>query len=114
MAFFTTFLSGQNSSSDEISEKTFEFSNFVTLELSHAISVILVQSDTYRVAISCEDKYRDDVVVSQNNSTLKIRLKGRKSYKNINLSVVIHMPSVQKLELSGASKVVLETIKTAI
>ena len=63
MAFFTTFLSGQNSKSNEISEKIYEFSNFDTLELSHAISVILVQSDNYRVAISCEDKYRDDVVV---------------------------------------------------
>ena len=111
MAFFTTFLSGQNSTSDEISEKIYEFSNFDTLELSHAISVILVQSDTYRVAISCEDKYRDDVVVLQNNSTLKIRLKGRKSYKNINLSAVIHMPSVKKLEMSGASKVVFRNYK---
>lgn len=111
LAFFTTFLSGQNSTSDEISENIYDFSNFDTLELSHAISVILVQSDTYRVAISCEDKYRDDVVVSQNNSTLKIRLKGRKSYKNINLSAVIHMPSVQKLEMSGASKVVFRDYK---
>ena len=111
LAFFTSFLSGQNSTSDEISEKTYEFSNFDTLELSHAISVILVQSDTYRVAISCEDKYRDDVVVSQNNSTLKIRLKGRKSYKNINLSAVIHMPTVKKLEMSGASKVVFRDYK---
>ena len=111
MAFFTTFLSGQNSTSDEISEKIYEFSNFDTLELSHAISVILVQSDTYRVAISCEDKYRDDIVVLQNNSTLKIRLKGRKSYKNINLSAVIHMPSVKKLEMSGASKVVFRNYK---
>ncbi|MGB1370277.1 MAG: head GIN domain-containing protein [Flavobacteriaceae bacterium] len=111
LAFFTSFLSGQNSTSDEISEKTYEFSNFDTLELSHAISVILVQSDTYRVAISCEDKYRDYVVVSQNNSTLKIRLKGRKSYKNINLSAVIHMPTVKKLEMSGASKVVFRDYK---
>ena len=86
LAFFTTFLSGQNSTSDEISEKIYEFSNFDTPELSHAIYVILVQSDTYSVAISCEDKYMDDVVVTQNNSTLKIQLKGRKSYKNINLS----------------------------
>ena len=111
LAFFTTFLSGQNSKSNEISEKIYEFSNFDTLELSHAISVILVQSDNYRVAISCEDKYRDDVVVLQNNSTLKIRLKGRKSYKNINLSAVIHMPSVKKLEMSGASKVVFRNYK---
>ena len=111
LAFFTTFLSGQNSTSDEISEKIYEFSNFDTLELSHTISVILVQSDTYSVAISCEDKYRDDVVVSQNNSTLKIRLKGRKSYKNINLSAVIHMPTVKKLEMSGASKVVFRDYK---
>ncbi|MDC0570997.1 DUF2807 domain-containing protein [Flavobacteriaceae bacterium] len=111
MAFFTTFLSGQNSKSNEISEKIYEFSNFNTLELSHAISVILVQSDNYRVAISCEDKYRDDIVVLQNNSTLKIRLKGRKSYKNINLSAVIHMPSVKKLEMSGASKVVFRNYK---
>jgi hypothetical protein len=51
LAFFTTFLSGQNSKSNEISE-IYEFSNFNTLELSHAISVILVQSDNYRVAIS--------------------------------------------------------------
>jgi hypothetical protein len=42
LAFFTTFLSGQNSTSDEISEKIYEFSNFDTPELSHAISVILV------------------------------------------------------------------------
>ncbi|MDA0316333.1 MAG: DUF2807 domain-containing protein [Bacteroidetes bacterium] len=111
LAFFTTFLSGQNSTSDEISEKIYEFSNFDTLELSHAISVILVQSDIYSVAISCEDKYMDDVVVTQNNSTLKIQLKGRKSYKNINLSAVIHMPSVQKLEMSGASKVVFRDNK---
>ncbi len=111
LAFFTTFLSGQNSTSDEISKKIYEFSNFDTLELSNAISVILVQSDTCRVAISCEDKYRDDVVVSQDNSTLKIRLKGRKSYKTINLSAVIHMPSVQKLEMSGASKVVFRDYK---
>jgi len=111
LAFFTTFLSGQNSKSNEISEKIYEFSNFNTLELSHAISVILVQSDNYRVAISCEDKYRDDIVVLQNNSTLKIRLKGRKSYKNINLSAVIHMPSVKKLEMSGASKVVFRNYK---
>jgi hypothetical protein len=32
LAFFTTFLSGQNSKSDEISEKIYEFSNFDTLE----------------------------------------------------------------------------------
>jgi len=111
LTFFTTFLSGQNSKSDAMSEKNYEFSNFDTLELSHAISVILVQSDTYKVAISCEDKYRDDVVVSQNNSTLKIQLKGRKSYKNINLSAVIHMPSVKKLQMSGASEVVFRDYK---
>ena len=114
LTFFTTFLSGQNSKSDAMSEKNYEFSNFDTLELSHAISVILVQSDTYKVAISCEDKYRDDVVVSQNNSTLKIQLKGRKSYKNINLSAVIHMPSVKKLQMSGDQKWCLEIIKGRI
>ena len=109
LSLYTSLSGGQNALYDQAStnttENVYDFSNFDTLELSHSISVILVQSDNYKVAIRCEDKYRDNVVVSQNNSTLKIRLKGRKSYKNINLSAVIHMPSVKKLQMSGASKV---------
>lgn len=37
LAFFITFLSGQNSTSDEISEKIYEFSNFDTLAQAYRL-----------------------------------------------------------------------------
>lgn len=111
-----TSLSGcQNADYDRASENTtenvYDFSNFDGLDLSHAISVNVVQSESYKVVVSCNDKYLDDLRVTQNNGTLKIKMTGWKSYRNLDLKAEIHLPALKTLQMSGASIVVLNNLK---
>jgi hypothetical protein len=92
-------------------ENVYDFSNFDGLDLSHAISVNVVQSDSYKVVVSCNDKYLDDLRVTQNNSTLKIKMAGWKNYRNLDLKAEIHLPALKTLQMSGASSVVLNNLK---
>lgn len=71
----------------------------------------MVQSDTYKVVLSCNEKYQDDLRVVQNNTTLKIKMVGWKNYINLDLKAEIHLPSLKKLQMSGASRVVLNNLK---
>ena len=92
-------------------ENVYDYSNFDGLDLSHAISVNVVQSDTYKVVLSCNEKYQDDLRVVQNNTTPKIKMVGWKNYINLDLKAEIHLPSLKKLQMSGASRVVLNNLK---
>ncbi|MDG1778195.1 MAG: DUF2807 domain-containing protein [Flavobacteriaceae bacterium] len=115
LSLYTSFSGCQNVIYDRESanttENVYDYSNFDELDLSHAVSVNVVQSDTYKVVVSCNEKYQDDLRVVQNNSTLKIKMAGWKNYRNLDLKSEIHLPSLKKLQMSGASRVVLNNLK---
>ena len=80
------------------------FRDFSKLDVSHAFEVHLVQSRSYRVVITADDNVMDEVEVSQSGGTLRLGLKRTAlSFENVTLRAEVSMPTLEGLQLSGAS-----------
>ena len=82
-----------------------EFSDFTAVEVSRAFEVKIIQSSSYRVVISADEKLFSDIAVMQNGNTLVIGLKpGIPDPGDLFRKAEISMPELNKLTLSGAIK----------
>ena len=68
--------------SDSIVKSSFDISDFNGIDVSHAISVQIVQADEYKVIVNHNDNLKEFLVIGKSGSGLKIGLKSGKSYKN--------------------------------
>ncbi|MBC7935151.1 MAG: DUF2807 domain-containing protein [Rhizobacter sp.] len=83
--------------------------SFNKIKVSHAIKVIITQSDTESIAVSANDeKYMDDIVTELQGSTLVIKSKGNSwtGRSNRQLKVYISFNKLEEVEVSGASDVI--------
>lgn len=82
--------------------------SFNKIKISHAIKVVITQSDTESIAVSANDeKYIDDIITELEGNTLNIRSKGNNwtGRGNRHLKAYISFKKLEEVEISGASDV---------
>lgn len=84
-----------------------DYSGFSELDLSHAFKVYLSQSDSFHVTITVDDNVWDMVQVSMSGNMLRMGLEGTSiSVQGVTLEAEIHMPTLERADLSGASQLI--------
>lgn len=87
-------------------EKTFNITNFKSLEIGSAFDVDVVPGD-YRVEIIIDESLVDDLLVQKNGDTLKIGLGSKWQFSFFEgpkvLKARIHMPIIENINASGAT-----------
>jgi Putative auto-transporter adhesin, head GIN domain len=77
---------------------------FTTVEAENAFSLDISQAETFSVTVRVDENIQDQVDVSVTGDTLKLRLKGPLRIRgDVTLEASIKMPSLEGLQLSGAS-----------
>jgi hypothetical protein len=82
-----------------------DLSGFTRLVISHAFVADVTQSDTYRVEITVDDNLVDHLDVSKRGDTLYVGMDNLSLFGDVTLRAKITMPTLERLEASGASKV---------
>lgn len=98
--------------SDSIVKSSFDISDFNGIDVSHAISVQIVQADEYKVNVNHNDNLKEFLVIGKSGSVLKIGLKSGKSYKNLKISAIIYTPNIETVKISGAAQVFSSSLTT--
>ncbi len=83
--------------------------SFSGIRVSHAIKVIITQSDTESLAVSANDeKYLEDIITELDGGTLVIRSKNNSwtGKRNRQLKVYVSFKKLEYIDISGASDVV--------
>jgi hypothetical protein len=91
--------------SGDLVTRDMDLSGFTRLEIGYSFRVYLTQSDEYGVNITVDDNIRDRLVVAKSGDTLKIGLEpGALSVQNVTLEAEVSMPTLEGVNLSGASR----------
>lgn len=84
--------------------RDFEFTDFTSVHLSQAFDAEITQSETFSVSVRVDDNILDLIEVDMSGSTLSVGTKSGASLTgNVTLEATITMPTVDGIELSGAS-----------
>ena len=81
-----------------------DFSDFTSVEVSHAFKVEIICSDSYQASITASARLLDYIDVAKSGNTLKISRKSHHSPTGTVPEAQIAMPILNKLRLSGATK----------
>jgi len=79
--------------------------DFTKLEIGHVFQAKVTRSDSFSVSITVDDNLLEYVVVRKSGNTLRIYLKAGYAYIGTTKMVEITMPKIDKLSLSGVSRV---------
>ncbi len=82
-----------------------DFTDFTRLEIGHVFQAKVTRSDSFFISITVDDNLLQYVVVRKSGNTLRIYLKEGCTYIGTTKIVEITMPKIDKLSLSGASRV---------
>ncbi len=82
-----------------------DFTDFTKLEIDHVFQAKVTRSDSFFIGITVDDNLLEYVTVRKSGNTLRICLKEGYTYIGTTKIVKITMPKVDKLSLSGASRV---------
>jgi hypothetical protein len=83
--------------------QTYDFADFKNVEISNAFGFDITRSDNYSVTVSAHQNLFDHMDIKKSGDTLIIRMKPG-SYTNSETRVVIGMPDLSSLDVSGASR----------
>ncbi len=115
-ASFTTCFSQQTIIKDKNAEVR-PVADFTGIKVSGGIDVYLSQSDSYSLAVSAsDDKYRDNIKTEVNNGILEIYYDNDHSLRNNddkNLRAYISFKTLESIEASGASDVIVSSLLTS-
>jgi len=84
--------------------ETLDFQDFSAVDAGSAFQVSITQSSTYSVRITAGENVFDRIEVIQEGETLKISVEPGVFFGAFNAKAEITMPTLNSLELSGASK----------
>ena len=81
----------------------YELNNFTNIEISHAFKYEVSQSSFYGVTVTADDNLFKYIEVIKTGERLEVGLKPNYGYINTHLEVIITMPELRSLDISGAS-----------
>lgn len=87
-----------------LTAKTYDFTDFTGVEVGHAFELEVTPADNYSVTITARQGVLDHVDVTKSGSTLKIDTDTWFLTWHSNPKVTITMPSLQRVDLSGAAQ----------
>lgn len=100
--------------SGNLDTQEFNFSDFTLVDVGSAFEVEIIQSDSYSVSITADDNLFKYIQVSKKGETLKIGLKlvpSRPLFTT--LGAKITMPDIYGLELSGATRSMIQGFRSS-
>ena len=103
--------------SGNVITRSYEVQNFTDVELLGSMSAKIVQGDTFKVEVTIDDNLIDMVNVEVWEQQLKIAMKQRSSWswgvrrQHTAYRVLITMPTMKALQVSGSATVVMEGFK---
>lgn len=87
--------------------KTYDYSGFTEIEIESTFKAKIVQSDAFKVEVTCNEDLVEHLEIELEGDKLEIGIKGWKGSKSAP-SVEIHLPVLTSLEVSGASEASVE------
>jgi hypothetical protein len=87
-----------------VTTRTYDFTDFTGIEVGHAFELEVAPSDNYSITITGREGILDRVDVTKSGSTLKIDTDTWFLTWHSTPKVTITMPSLQRLNLSGAAR----------
>lgn len=83
----------------------YNLEGFTRVEVGSAFQVEIVQAESYSVSVTVDDNIVEHLDVSKSGDTLRIRLEPmvRLGFGNVTLKARITLPTLEGLELSGAT-----------
>ena len=87
-----------------LTTETYDFTDFTGVEVGHAFELEVTPSDNYSITITAREKTLDNITVSRDGDLLKIELDSWWLTWHTTPKVTITMPSLQRLDLSGAAQ----------
>jgi len=91
------------SGSGELEVTEYDLSNFAHVEISNAFQYEVSQSSFYRVTVTADDNLVEYLQVTKTGERLQVGLKPDYVYVSTHLKVVVTMPDLHSLDISGAS-----------
>lgn len=84
----------------------YDFDGFTRVTVGSAFQVEITQSENYSVSVTVDDNLKEYLEVTTSGDTLRIRLlpRVRLSFQNPTLKAQITMPTLEGLDLSGATR----------
>ncbi len=83
----------------------YDYDGFTRVEVGSAFQVEIVQAESYSVSVTVDDNIVEHLEVSKSGNTLRIGLKPlvRLGFGNVTLKARISLPTLEGLNLSGAT-----------
>ena len=91
--------------SKNIVETEYSIKDFSALDISSTFKTEIIQSDEFRVVISYNENLKEHLKIKKSAETLKIGLKSLRGLKNAKLSAKVYMPTLERVQISGACQV---------
>lgn len=93
--------------SGDLVTETYEFKDFTRIEVSHSFEIEISRGDEFKVEVTVDDNLVDRLRVDQSGDTLRIGMEAGISFGTATRRAVVVLPTVEGLNLSGASKAAL-------
>ncbi len=102
--FGLTGCEGVVTGSGKLETRVMDYSGFTEIEISHSITAEITYSDRYSVSLTADDNLFEYITVTHSVGKLTIRMKDRYMYTRSTQRVVITLPDLRKITLSGATR----------
>lgn len=99
---------GQVKGSGDIITIDYSFANFTRIEASNAFLLTVRQADSFFVQLHVDDNLSKYLEVNKNGSWIEVGLDDGKSYTDVHLTAIVHMPNINYLKGSGACDIELD------
>jgi hypothetical protein len=86
----------------EISKK-YEFKDFTGVSVSHGMNLKITQSDSYSIEVRADEKDFEYLKVEKSGDDLKFYIAKKNFKKENEIEILISMPALTNLQLSGGS-----------
>jgi hypothetical protein len=94
-------LFGEVVGSGNLITKEEQFSDFTEVDVGSGFTVEISESSSYDVIVTADDNVMDYIEISKSGDTLKVGVSWGISFSSVTLKILITMPEISKIELSG-------------
>jgi len=84
--------------------ETYDYDGFTKVEAHNGFQVEVTQANSYSIEVTTDDNVQEYLEVAKTGDTLRIGLKGYRSYNSITIEAKITMPDINGINLSGGSQ----------
>jgi serine/threonine-protein kinase len=98
--------------SGQLVTKELNLADFTGVDISSAFTVEITQGAAFKVSITTDDNVMEHIKVTKEGSALKIGMTPNQAYRNVTLKAAITMPTLQAVNLAGATNATVQGFKS--